>query len=150
MLACDTGAGSGAVAPFGVVCGLGVWGPGASEAQALTPQQAHAIAVGDTDDRLKALQEAAARGDAALGDFLKALEDGEVKANASQAFVVRGSSVRVAGGAALAVLPADAQEALINKPAAQRHFGGSVGPEPVVRGPGGAHPGHPSAHHRGR
>ncbi|MEY2728973.1 MAG: hypothetical protein RL584_99 [Pseudomonadota bacterium] len=99
---------------FGVVCGLGVWGPGASEAQALTPQQAHAIAVGDTDDRLKALQEAAARGDAALGDFLKALEDGEVKANASQAFVVRGSSVRVAGGAALATLPPDAQEALIN------------------------------------
>ncbi|MEY2594436.1 MAG: hypothetical protein RI972_2125, partial [Pseudomonadota bacterium] len=76
--------------------------------------QAHAIAVGDTEDRLKALQEAAARGDAALGDFLKALEDGEVKANASQAFVVRGSSVRVAGGAALAALPADAQEALIN------------------------------------
>ncbi len=85
-----------------------------SMAHALTPQLAHAIAAGETDERLKALQAAAAVADPALGDFLKALEDGEVRANSTQAFVVRGSAVSVAGSGASAALPPDAQEPVVN------------------------------------
>jgi urea transport system permease protein len=85
-------------------------------AHALTPQQAHAIAVGETDDRLKALQEAAAQGDPALAGFLQALQAGEVRVNGTQAFVVQGAVVRVAGGVgpSPSPLPADAQEAMVN------------------------------------
>jgi urea transport system permease protein len=83
-------------------------------AHALTPQQAHAIAAGETDERLKALREAAALGDPTLGPFLKALEDGAVRVSANQAFVVQGSSAVLAGTGTPAALPADAQEALVN------------------------------------
>ena len=85
-----------------------------NSAHALTPQQAHAIAAGETDDRLKALQEAAATGDPALGLFLKALEDGAVKVTATQAFVVQGTAAVLAGAGTPAALPADAQESMIN------------------------------------
>ncbi|MBU3738284.1 MAG: urea ABC transporter permease subunit UrtB [Rhodoferax sp.] len=83
-------------------------------AHALTPQQAHAIAAGETEERLKALQEAAATGDAALGPYLKALEDGAVRVSASQAFVMSGSSAVLAGAGTPSALPADAQEPMIN------------------------------------
>ena len=73
-------------------------------AWALSPAQAHAIAQGETDDRLKALQAAAAEGAPGLADFLQALEDGQVRSTATQTFVLKDGQA----------VPADAQEAMVN------------------------------------
>ena len=68
-------------------------------AWALTPQQAHAIAAGDNDARIAALQAAAARGDAALAPLVQALLDDAVKVDDQRAYVLReGSYVEAASG----------------------------------------------------
>ena len=86
----------------------------ATGALALSQPQAHAIATGETDDRIKAIQAVAAEGDAGLADFLKALEAGEVRATATQTFVMQGSQAVLAGEGKPTPLPADAQEILVN------------------------------------
>jgi urea transport system permease protein len=87
---------------------------GLSSAWALTPEQAGAIAAGDSDDRVKALNAVVATADTALEPFVKALLDDEVKTAGGKAYIVRdGKAVEAASGAA-ATLPADAEDAVNN------------------------------------
>jgi urea transport system permease protein len=86
----------------------------AGSAFALTPEQALRIAAGDGDDRVAALGEAVASGDAALAPFVQALLADEVKLAGGRAFVVRdGKAVDAATGAA-ATLPDGAEDAVVN------------------------------------
>ncbi|MDZ7857721.1 urea ABC transporter permease subunit UrtB [Sphaerotilus sp.] len=59
-------------------------------AHALTPDQAAAIAIGDTDARIAALNQAAAAADPELVPFVRALLDGEVKTADGKVYVVQG------------------------------------------------------------
>ena len=86
----------------------------AAQALALTPEQAGRIAAGDTDDRIAALNEVAASGDAALGPFVRALLDDEVKAADGKAFIVRDGKVVEAATGEAATLPADADDVVNN------------------------------------
>ena len=82
---------------------------------ALTPGQALRIADGASDDRIDALNEAVASGDAALRPFIEALLADEVKVGGGQVFVVKGEVVLdAASGAAVAKLPDDAQDVVNN------------------------------------
>jgi len=62
----------------------------ASVAHALTPDQAAAIAIGDTDARIAALNRSAADADPELIPFVRALLDGEVKTADGKVYVVQG------------------------------------------------------------
>ena len=86
-----------------------------SGAQALTPEQAHAIAAGESDERIAALNSAAASGDAALRPFVQALLDDAVKTAGGKAYVVQadGQAIEAASGAT-ATLPADAEDVVNN------------------------------------
>ena len=77
-----------------------LWGP----AWALSPETAARIAAGEGDDRVAALQQAVAAGDASLAPFLRALQDGRVRLKGGQAIVV-------AEGQAV---PADTEEPMLN------------------------------------
>ena len=83
-------------------------------AVALTSEQAGSIAAGDSDDRVAALNERVAAGDAALVPFVQALLDGTVKTAAGKAFVVSGGKAIEAATGAAATLPADAEDAVNN------------------------------------
>ncbi|HEY9107587.1 MAG TPA: urea ABC transporter permease subunit UrtB, partial [Roseateles sp.] len=56
---------------------------------ALTPQQAKAIADGDSDERIAALNQAAAENAAGLAPFVQALLDDAVKLSGDKVFIVR-------------------------------------------------------------
>jgi urea transport system permease protein len=56
----------------------------AAAAHALTPEQARAIASGETDDRITALDQAVARGDTGLPALVTALLDDAVKLTPSR------------------------------------------------------------------
>lgn len=83
-------------------------------ARALTPEQARAIAAGDTDDRIAALAEAAARVDPGLPALVGALLDDAVKLTATQVLMVQGDKVVDAATGAAATLPADAEDVVNN------------------------------------
>jgi urea transport system permease protein len=82
-------------------------------AWALTPEQAAAIAVGDSDDRIAALNQAVAAGDAALVPYLQALLADEVKVAGGKAYVVRDGRAQLAGSGTAAAL-ADGAEDVVN------------------------------------
>lgn len=73
-------------------------------AWALPPELATRIATGEGDDRVAALQQALAAGDASLGPFLRALQDGRVRIQGGRAIVI----------AEGAFAPADAEEPMLN------------------------------------
>lgn len=73
-------------------------------AWALAPDLAARIASGEGDDRVAAIQQALAAGDASLGPFLRALQDGRVRVKSGQALVI----------AEGAEAPADAEEPMLN------------------------------------
>ncbi|MDR7336152.1 urea ABC transporter permease subunit UrtB [Roseateles asaccharophilus] len=73
-------------------------------AWALSPELAARIAAGESDDRVAAIQQALAAGDASLGPFLRALQDGRVRIKGGQALVI----------AEGAEAPADAEEPMLN------------------------------------
>jgi urea transport system permease protein len=88
---------------------IAVWG--AVGAQALSPEQAQKMAVGEGDERIAALQAAALRPDAQTLAFIQALADGLVKVVAGKPVVVRdGQALDPVSGAAL-TLPTDALQA---------------------------------------
>ena len=88
------------------------WGVG--NLQALTADQAKAIAIGETEARVQALVKAAADPDEKTADFIQALADDAVKTAGGQVFVVKGDKVSdPVTGAALA-LPADAEDVINN------------------------------------
>jgi urea transport system permease protein len=80
-------------------------------AAALSPEQIRALALGDNDERIEALSEAAATGDPALGPYIEALLADEVRTvGDDQVFIVRGSEVRNALTGEPATLPENAEE----------------------------------------
>jgi urea transport system permease protein len=81
---------------------------------ALTPQQAFRIAAGESDDRIAALNEVAASGDAALVPFVQALLADEVQVAGERAYIVRGEAVTDAVSGAAATLPDGAEEVINN------------------------------------
>jgi urea transport system permease protein len=81
---------------------------------ALTPEQAHAIAAGETDDRIQALNQAAASGDAALAAFVQAVLDDAVKVAAGKAYLQRDAKVLLAGSDTEVALPDDAEDVVNN------------------------------------
>ncbi|MDN3922727.1 urea ABC transporter permease subunit UrtB [Roseateles violae] len=70
-----------------------------SQAHALTPDQSRAIAAGETDERIAALNAAAARGDAELAAFVQALLDDRVKLLADRAVVLAAADQPAPDGA---------------------------------------------------
>ena len=84
------------------------------QAWALTSEQAGAIAAGDIDGRVAALNAVVAEADVALAPFVKALLDDSVKTSGGKAYIVTdGKSVDAASGKP-ATLPADAEDAVNN------------------------------------
>jgi len=87
----------------------------ADPARALTPEQAAAIAAGDSDERIAALNKALVADDAAtLAPFLKALLADEVKVAGGRAYVVQGDRFVLAGTETSVTLPEDAEEVVNN------------------------------------
>ena len=83
-------------------------------ALALTTEQALAIAAGENDSRIEALNAAVARGDDRLPAFVQAMLDDEVKVAGDRVFIVHdGKSTDAASGAA-AALPEGADDVTNN------------------------------------
>ena len=70
-----------------------VAGGWAGRAHALTPEQALAIAQGDSDSRIAALNERVAAGDTSVLPFVKALLDDEAKVAGGKVLLVQGETV---------------------------------------------------------
>lgn len=90
---------------------LSLW---AVSAQALTAAQVRAIADGDTDARIVALDQAAAAADPGLQVLVQALLDDAVKLTPAQVLVVDGDKVRDAATGAAATLPDNAEDIVNN------------------------------------
>jgi urea transport system permease protein len=80
----------------------------------LTPELAGRIAAGDSDDRIAALNEAVAAGDAALVPFVQALLADEVKVAGGRAYIVRDAKTVEAASGQPAKLPDDAEDVINN------------------------------------
>lgn len=110
----------------------------AGHALALDPAAAHAMAAGDTDERLAALRTAAAAADPALPAYLQALLDDEVKLAGGKAYVVKGTAVTEAGSGAAARLPEGAED-VVNNNRMRRAITGTLAalqllsPDPAAR-----------------
>jgi len=87
---------------------------GCAPAWALDASQARAIAVGDNDARIAALQDAVTRGDPGIAAFAQALLDDAVKTTATGVFVVRDDKPVDAVTGAPAKLPDDAEDVTNN------------------------------------
>src|SRR4051812_14849707 len=83
-------------------------------AWALDAAQARAIATGDSDARVAALNDAVARADPGLADFAQALLDDAVKTSPAGVFVVRDDKAVDAATGRPAKLPQDAEDASNN------------------------------------
>lgn len=83
-------------------------------AQALTAAQARAIAEGDSDERIAALNAAAAEAAPGLAEFVQALLDDQVKVAGEQVFVVRDDKAFDAASGAPATLPEEAEDVVNN------------------------------------
>ena len=83
-------------------------------AYALTPAQTLAIAAGDNDSRIAALNAAAAGGDARLAAFVQALLDGEVKVAGDKVYLVQGDKATIAATGEPATVPDDAEDVTNN------------------------------------
>ena len=79
-------------------------------ASALDAAQARAIATGDNDARIAALQDAVTRGDPGVATFAQALLDDAVKTTATGVFVVRDDKAVDAATGQPAKLPGDAED----------------------------------------
>jgi urea transport system permease protein len=85
------------------------------QAQALTAEQAHAMAVGDTGERIAALQSAMVSPDAATLAFVQALADDAVKLVGERAVVSdHKDGARDAATGAVVRLPAEAEDVVNN------------------------------------
>ena len=86
----------------------------ALHAHALTPEEAKAIALGETDARIEALNKAVVAGDDKTAAFLQALADDSVKSGGGKVFIVRdGKGIDPVTGAS-GPLPADAEDVISN------------------------------------
>ncbi|HYF41787.1 MAG TPA: urea ABC transporter permease subunit UrtB [Ramlibacter sp.] len=86
----------------------------AAHTHALTPQQAVAIAIGESDARIEALNQAVATADDKTAAYLQALSEDAVKATGGKVFIVRdGKGFDPVTGAQTPV-PADAEDVVNN------------------------------------
>ncbi|MDP3618448.1 MAG: urea ABC transporter permease subunit UrtB, partial [Ramlibacter sp.] len=85
-----------------------------STAQALTPAEANAMASGETDTRIEALNKALAAADDRTSVFIQALIDDEVKVAAGRALIVRSDQALDPATGAQVALPADAEDVINN------------------------------------
>ena len=85
----------------------------AAPSQALTAEQVRAMAIGESDDRAVAIQQAAASGDPKALEFFQALLNDAVKTAGDKVFIVQGDKARDAATGAEAVLP-DGSEDVVN------------------------------------
>ena len=83
-------------------------------AHALTTEQAHAIAAGDNEARIEALQKALPEADAKLAAFVQALLDDAVKVDDKHAYVVRDSGTVEAATGQPATPPESAEDVTNN------------------------------------
>jgi urea transport system permease protein len=83
-------------------------------AQALTAQQALAIASGDNDARIAALNDAAAAADPRVAILAQALLDDEVKVAGGQVYIVHDGKATLAATGAAATLPDGAEDVTNN------------------------------------
>ncbi|MDQ6684274.1 MAG: urea ABC transporter permease subunit UrtB, partial [Pseudomonadota bacterium] len=83
---------------------------GAASAQALTPAQALAIASGDSDARIAALNSTAASGDPRLPILVQALLDDEVKVAGDKVYIVHEGKASAAATGAEAALPEGSED----------------------------------------
>ena len=81
---------------------------------ALTAEQALAIAAGENDSRIEALNAAVARGDERLAAFVQAMLDDEVKVAGDKVFIVHDGKATDAASGAAAMLPAGAEDVTNN------------------------------------
>lgn len=86
----------------------------AAHAQALTPAQAQAIVIGDTDARIAALQQAVLNPDEGKAALLQALADDAVKVSGGKVYIVRDDKAVDAATRAPASLPDDAEDVINN------------------------------------
>ena len=87
---------------------------GSLAAHALTPEQALAIAQGDSDARIAALNERVTAQDAQLVPFVEALLADEVKVGGGKAYIVKGNAATLAGSEAKATLLDGAEDVVNN------------------------------------
>ncbi|WP_048440167.1 urea ABC transporter permease subunit UrtB [Caenimonas sp. SL110] len=85
-----------------------------ASAHALTPAQANAMASGETDARIEALNKALAAADDKTAAFIQALIDDEVKVAGGKAFVVKNDKASDPATGAEIALPADAEDVINN------------------------------------
>lgn len=83
-------------------------------ARALSPEQALAIARGDSDARIAALNERVTARDPQLAAYVEALLTDEVRVAGSKVYVVRGAASTLVGSGATAPLPEGAEEVVNN------------------------------------
>ena len=83
-------------------------------ARALSPEQALAIARGDSDARIAALNERVTARDPQLAAYVEALLADEVRVAGSKVYLVRGASSTLVGNGAAAPLPEGAEEVVNN------------------------------------
>ena len=88
---------------------------------ALTADLAARIAAGESEDRIAALNEAVAAADPALGAFVQALLDDEVKLAGGKAYIVKDGKATDAATGAAATLPTDAED-VVNNNRVRREF----------------------------
>ncbi|MEY4751164.1 MAG: hypothetical protein RIQ60_3378 [Pseudomonadota bacterium] len=94
---------------------LAAWLGAPGQALALSAPQAHAIAAGDTDERIAALGTALKEGDATLAAFVQALLDDAVKTSADgRTFITQGGKVVDASTGAETALPEGAEDVVNN------------------------------------
>ncbi|MCP5271376.1 MAG: urea ABC transporter permease subunit UrtB [Burkholderiaceae bacterium] len=86
----------------------------AGRVAALTQPEALAIVQGDSDERIAALNAAAAAGDPALAAFVQALLDEEIRFDEQRVYRVQGDAVTDAVTGAAATLPEAAEEPMLN------------------------------------
>jgi urea transport system permease protein len=86
----------------------------ASAAHALTTDEARALAIGDSDARIAALNQAVASGDERTAAFLQALSDDAVKTAGDKVFVVRDDKATDPVTGAPVPLPPDAEDVVNN------------------------------------
>ncbi len=85
-----------------------------TNATALTPDTAKGIAVGDNDDRIKALTDALVNPDQALARLIDALLDDTAKIAGNTVLLINDGKVINAATGAVATLPADAEDVVNN------------------------------------
>lgn len=94
-------------------------------AHALTPPQALALAKGENEERIAALQASLARGDEGLAAFVQAMLDDEVKLAGDTVFVVHGDQISNASTGVKAELPGSAED-VINSNQMRRELEGAL------------------------